>query len=78
MPSVKLRADTLAVLGALRGRLRCGHSYDALICELVRREIDGTATALMAGDRLLRLEEIMTKILLQQTASSTTQKYKIE
>ena len=64
MPSVKIRDDTLAVLRALRGRLGCGHSYDALIAELVKRQIDGTVSAAIAGNRIQRVEEIVTQILL--------------
>lgn len=62
--SIKIRNDTLAVLAALRGRLGFGHSYDALIQELVKRQIEGTTSAAMAGDRLQRVEEIVTQILL--------------
>jgi hypothetical protein len=64
MPSVKLGHDTLSVLGALRGRLGTGHSYDALINELVKRQVDGVTGAVVAGDRLQRIEEIVTKILI--------------
>lgn len=64
MPSVKLRDDTLAVLGALRGRLGCGHSYDAVVTKLVKDHSDGTVSAALAGDRLQRVEELVTKILL--------------
>jgi hypothetical protein len=70
MPSVKLRPDTVAILAGLRGRLGCGHSYDKLIWELVRRHIDGTTSAVMAGDRLERLESMTTKILMHLEAST--------
>jgi hypothetical protein len=68
MPSVKLKPDTLAVLGALRGRFGAKHSYDAVIQKLVQREIDGTANAAQAGERLRRVEELTTQnhLLLEQ------------
>jgi hypothetical protein len=68
MPSIKIREDTLAVLSALRGRFRFGHSYDALITELVRREIEGIVSAAQAGERLRRVEEMTTQnhLLLEE------------
>jgi hypothetical protein len=64
MPSVKLKPDTLAILGGLRARFGAGHSYDALIQELVKREISSVTRAVVAGDRLQRIEGIATKILM--------------
>jgi hypothetical protein len=72
MPSVKLKSDTLAVLSGLRARFGSGHSYDKLICELVRREIEGTANAVMAGDRLRRIEEMLIQLTLKNQDECTT------
>ncbi len=68
MPSIKIKSDTLAVLGALRGRYGAGHSYDALLQRLVQREIGGIANAAQAGERLRRIEELTTQnhLILQQ------------
>ena len=62
MPAVKLHADTLAVLAALRGRLGSGHSYDKVIQELVRRHLEQINQALMAPDRLERIEAMLVQI----------------
>ena len=62
MPSVKLREDTLATLSGLRGRFRCGHSYDALIQELVRRHLAEVNAALLAPDRLERIEAMLVQL----------------
>jgi hypothetical protein len=80
MRSIKLHDDTLAVLRGLRGRL--GASYDEVVQELVRRQIDATTGAVMAADRLKRIEEMVTK--LAQTAQengdgdSTPPRFKVE
>jgi hypothetical protein len=72
MPSVKLQPDTLAILGGLRARFGAGHSYDKIIRELVRREIDSIANTILAGDRLERLEAMVTRILMRLEDAGTT------
>jgi hypothetical protein len=64
MTSIKLHDDTLAVLKGLRGRL--GASYDEVVQELVRRQIDATTGAVTAGDRLRRIEEMLVQLTLQK------------
>lgn len=63
MQSIKLHDDTLAVLKGLRGRL--GVSYDEVVQELVRRQIAATTGAVTAGDRLKRIEELLTRLVQQ-------------
>lgn len=63
MQSIKLHDDTLAVLKGLRGRL--GASYDEVVQELVRRQIDATTGAVTAVDRLKRIEELLTQLVQQ-------------
>jgi hypothetical protein len=62
MPSVKLQPDTLAILSGLRGRFGCGHSYDALIQELVRRHLHDIKQALLAPNRLERIEAMLIQL----------------
>jgi len=78
MPSVKLQPDTLAILAGLRGRMGCGHSYDKIIQELVRRQIEGSVSAALAGDRLRRIEEMLTQLTLQKQAEPVAPTYKVE
>ena len=63
MPSVKLQPDTISILAALRGRLGCGHSYDRIIQELVHRHIHEVNAALLAPDRLERIEALLVQLL---------------
>jgi len=77
MTSIKLHDDTLAVLRGLRGRL--GASYDEVVQELVRRHIDATTGAIMVGDRLKRIEQMLTQLMLQKQAEPTAPpKFKVE
>ncbi len=63
MPSVKLHPDTLAILSGLRGRFGAGHSYDKLIQELVRRHMHDVNQAMLAPDRLERIEALLTQLV---------------
>lgn len=63
MPSVKLHPDTLAVLASLRGRFGAGHSYDRIIQELVRRYVHEVNQAMLAPDRLERIEALLVQII---------------
>ena len=81
MPSVKLQPDTLALLSGLRGRFRCGHSYDSLIQELIRRHMSEINQALLATDRLQRIEEMLTRLVsINEDADHTSapKKFTIE
>ena len=62
MRSIKVDADTDALLTGLRGRI--GSSKDEVIRELVRRYNAALADAVTAGDRLKRIEELVTKLVL--------------
>jgi hypothetical protein len=64
MRSIKVDADTDALLTGLRGRL--GSSKDEVIRELVRRYNAALADALTAGDRLKRVEEMLVQLTLQK------------
>jgi len=61
MRSIKIHDDTDAMLTALRGRI--GSTKDEIIQELHRRYTAAQVEAITAGDRLRRVEEMLTKLV---------------
>ena len=61
-----MHRDVYADARAMEGRLGCGRGVNAVFRELIRRENAGVVAAILAGQRLERIEEIVTKILLLQ------------
>ncbi|MCE0497341.1 MAG: hypothetical protein LV481_05270 [Methylacidiphilales bacterium] len=71
----------MKILAGLRGRLGCGHSYDKVIRELVRRHIEETTSTILAGDRLKRMEAMLTQLLMQledKATASAQQKFTVQ
>ena len=64
MRSIKIHDDTDAMLTALRGRI--GSTKDEVIQELVRRHTEAVSGAVTAGDRLRRIEELLTRLTLEK------------
>lgn len=64
MRSIKIHDDTDAMLTALKGRI--GSTKDEVIQELIRRHTEAVIGAVTAGDRLKRIEELLTRLTLEK------------